>query len=165
MATQWPQQATWPSAIHEHASRLSTYLEASLTCIERTNNQPVPADLVNTIIHGTVTSILKVQHIPYLSAISDALRILQAEAKATANENAQTFSNIKNELTNSTEAARQFTIATHQNTNIGEEPRAAAKEAAETGKTVLEITREIQTKGMQNQANEPMTYVQPEARH
>ena len=103
MATQWPQQATWPSAIHEHATRLSTYLQDSLTCIERTNSQPVPADLVKTIIHGTVTFILKVQHTPDLGAIKDALRILQTEAKAAAAENAQTLSDIKNELICSTE--------------------------------------------------------------
>ncbi|KAF2257675.1 hypothetical protein CC78DRAFT_482372 [Lojkania enalia] len=60
MATQWPQQAMWPTPIHEHATRLSTYLQDSLTCIERTNSQPVLADLVKTIIYGIVMFILKV---------------------------------------------------------------------------------------------------------
>ncbi|KAF9733767.1 hypothetical protein PMIN01_08110 [Paraphaeosphaeria minitans] len=164
MATQWPQQATWPSPIHEHATRLSTYLQDSLSCIKRTNSQPVPADLVKTIIHGTVTFILKVQHTPDLSAISDALRILQTEAKTAATENAHTLSDIKNELKSSTEAVRQCTTATQQNTNTGEEARAAAKEASETSKAVLEITREIKTKGIQNQANGPMTYAAMAAR-
>ncbi|KAF2245047.1 hypothetical protein BU26DRAFT_490157 [Trematosphaeria pertusa] len=164
MAMQWPQQATWPTPIHEHATRLSTYLQDTLNCIEHTNSQPVPADLVKTIIHGTVTFILKVQHTPNLNAISDALRILQTEAKATADENAQTLSDIKNELKSSTEAVRQSIAATQQNTNTGEEARAAAKEASETSKAVLEMTREIKTRGLQNQANGPMTYAAMAAR-
>ena len=67
---------------------------------------------MKTIIYGIVTFILKVQHTPDLGAIKDALRILQTEAKAVAAENAQTLSDIKNKLTCSTEAVRQFTIAT-----------------------------------------------------
>lgn len=124
----------------------------------------MPADLVKTIIHGTVTFILKVQHTPNLSAISDALRILQTEVKVAVNKNAQTLNDIKNELKNSTKAVQQFTAATQQNTNTGEEARAAAKEASETSKAVLEVSREIKTKGLQNQANGSVTYTAIAAR-
>jgi hypothetical protein len=56
---------------------------------------------------------------------------------------------IKNELKSNIEAIQQSTAAAQQNTNIGEETRAAAKEATEAGKADLEITREIKTKGLQ----------------
>ena len=84
MATPWPQQPAWPTPFREHATRLSTYLQDALTCIDRTQSQPVPADLVKIIIHGTLTFILKVQHAPDLSTVCDALSILQIEAKASS---------------------------------------------------------------------------------
>jgi hypothetical protein len=74
------------------------------------------------------------------------------------------LSDIKKELKSSTEAVRQSTAATQQNINTGEETRAAAKEASETSKAVLEMTREIKTRGLQNQANGPMTYAAMAAR-
>ena len=84
MATPWPQQPAWPTPFREHATRLSTYLQEALACIDPTQSQPVPADLVKVIIHGTLTFILKVQHAPDLSTVCDALSILQTEAKASS---------------------------------------------------------------------------------
>ncbi|KAF2844323.1 hypothetical protein T440DRAFT_436623, partial [Plenodomus tracheiphilus IPT5] len=89
MATPWPQQPAWPPPFREHATRLSTYLQDALTCIDRTNSQPVPADLVKIIIHGTLTFILKVQHTPDLNTVCDALRILQTETKTTSETTTQ----------------------------------------------------------------------------
>ncbi|KAF2844551.1 hypothetical protein T440DRAFT_356336, partial [Plenodomus tracheiphilus IPT5] len=84
MATPWPQQPTWPTPFREHATRLSAYLQDALTCIDRTQRQPVPADHVMALIHGTLTFILKVQHTPDLNTICDALSILQTETKANS---------------------------------------------------------------------------------
>ncbi|KAF2464804.1 uncharacterized protein BDR25DRAFT_361342 [Lindgomyces ingoldianus] len=50
-----------------HATRLCTYLKDALNCIERTNNQPVPAELSKII-----------------NAVCDALRIRQTEVNVTA---------------------------------------------------------------------------------
>jgi hypothetical protein len=80
MATPWPQQPAWLTLFREHATRLSTHLQDALTCINRTQSQPVPADLIKVIIHGTLTFILKVQHAPNLSTVYDALSILQTKA-------------------------------------------------------------------------------------
>ncbi|KAF2844378.1 hypothetical protein T440DRAFT_350146, partial [Plenodomus tracheiphilus IPT5] len=99
MGTPWSQQPAWPTPFREHATRLSTYLQDALTCIDRTNSQPVPADLVKIIIHRTLTFILKVQHTPDLNTVCDALRILQTEAKRTSKTTVQ----VKNELKNTTE--------------------------------------------------------------
>ncbi|KAF2025594.1 hypothetical protein EK21DRAFT_18263, partial [Setomelanomma holmii] len=85
MATPWPRQETWPSPVCEHATRLSSFLHKVLHRIERTGSEsPIPADLVGDIICGSLTFVLKVQHTPDLTSISDALRIVQTEAKATA---------------------------------------------------------------------------------
>jgi hypothetical protein len=89
MATPWPQQPAWLTPFREHATRLSTYLQEALTCVDRTQSQPVPADLVKVIIHGTLTFILKVQHAPDLSTVCDSLSILQTEAKASSENAAQ----------------------------------------------------------------------------
>ncbi|KAF2849441.1 hypothetical protein T440DRAFT_351638, partial [Plenodomus tracheiphilus IPT5] len=96
MATPWPQQPAWPTPFREHATRLSTHLQDALTCIDRTNSQPVPADLVKIIVHGTLTFILKVQHTPDLNTVCDALRILQTEAKTTSETTVQTLNAVKN---------------------------------------------------------------------
>jgi hypothetical protein len=100
MATPWPQQPAWPTPFREHATRLSTYLQDALTCIDRTQSQPVPADLVKVIIHGTLTFILKVQHAPDLSTVCDSLNILQTEAKASSDNAAQMLEPAKHELKN-----------------------------------------------------------------
>ena len=83
MATPRPQQAACPTPFREHVIRLITDLQDAPTCIDRTNSQPAPVDLMKTIIHGTITFILEVQRIPNLNTVCDALRILQVEAKTT----------------------------------------------------------------------------------
>ncbi|KAK7177545.1 zinc knuckle [Paraphaeosphaeria sporulosa] len=143
-------------AISNLRARYTQHLPSRLTNLHRTHHsQPVPADLVKTIIHGTVTFI-KVQHTPDLSAISDALRILQTEAKAAANKNAQILSDIKNELKGSTEVVRQSTTATQQNTNTGEEARAAATKWARTKETQsARATPAIEHRETQREITEP----------
>jgi hypothetical protein len=124
MATQWPRASTWPIPIHEHDSRLSTYLQETLSCIERTENQPVPAALVKTIIHGTVTFILNMQHAPDLTTVCDAMRMAQTEAKTAAESNAQVLSEIRNGLKNTREATRQASaVAQHTNLQHGRRNR------------------------------------------
>lgn len=91
---------------------------------------------------------MKVQHAPDLSTISDTFTIMQTEAKPAINNRAQTLDDLKNELKSITETSRQSAAAMQQSINIGEEARAAAKEAAGVGKAVMEMTREIETKGL-----------------
>ncbi|KAF2187571.1 hypothetical protein K469DRAFT_770724 [Zopfia rhizophila CBS 207.26] len=47
---------------------------------------------------------------------------------------------------------------------MGEEARAAAREAATVGKTVMEMTREMKIKGLQSQTGIPATYAAVAAR-
>lgn len=156
--TPWPRRETWPSPIREHATCLSSFLHEVLHRIERTGPQSLPADLVGDIIRGSLTFVLKMQHTPDLTSISDALRIVQTEAKATAEHTAHTLEQIKTELKNNTEGIHQATTRIQQGSNTAEEARAAAKEATEVGRTTLEMTREIKNKKAQELANVPMSY-------
>jgi hypothetical protein len=164
MATPWPRRETWPSPIREHATCLSTFLHDVLHRIERTGSQSMPADLVGDIIRGLLTFVLKMQHTPDLTSISDALRIVQTEAKATAEHTAHALEGIKTELKNNTEGIQQATTNIQQNSNTGEEARAAAKEATEMGKATLEMAREIRNKRPQEQANGTLSYAAAAAR-
>jgi hypothetical protein len=145
MATPWPQQPAWPTQFREHATSLSTYLQDALTCIERTNSQPVPADLVKIIIHGTLTFILKVQHAPDLSTVCDALNILQTEAKVSSDNAARMLDDVKRELTtelkNTTDTVYAIAANVQLNTRAREEAKMAAKEAVEVGKANLQMAR------------------------
>lgn len=164
MATPWPKRGTWPSPIREHATCLSSFLHDVLHRIERTGSQSLPAELVGDIIRGSLTFVLKMQHTPDLTSISDALRIVQTEAKATAEHTAHTLEEIKTELKNNTEGIQRATTNIQQNSNTAEEARAAAKEATEVCRTTLEMTREIKNKRPQEQSNGPMSYAAAAAR-
>ena len=135
MATPWPQQPAWPTPFREHATRLSTYLQDALTCIDRTQSQPVPADLVKVIIHGTLTFILKVQHPPDLSTVCDALNILQTEAKASSDNTARMLDAVKHELKteimNTADTVHAIAANIQLNTRAGQDAKIAAKEAVE----------------------------------
>jgi predicted RNase H-like HicB family nuclease len=118
----------------------------------------MPTDIVSDIIRGSLTFVLKMQHTPDLSAISDALRVAQTEAKATAEHTAQALDVIKSELKNTVELVQQSAANIQQNGNTAEEARAAAKDATEVGKATLEVAREIRNKRPEEQANGPMSY-------
>ena len=63
----------------------------------------MPTDISGDIICGSLTFVLKMQHTPDLSAISDALCIAQTEAKATVEDTAQALDVIKSKLKNTVE--------------------------------------------------------------
>jgi hypothetical protein len=153
MATPWPQQPAWPTPFREHATRLSTYLQDALTCIDRTQSQPVLADLVKVIIHGTLTFILKVQHAPDLSTVCDSLNILQTEAKASSDNAAQMLEaakhELKNELKNTADTINAIAANVQLNMRAGEAVKTAAKEAVEVGKANLQMARQIKNAGPQ----------------
>jgi hypothetical protein len=124
----------------------------------------MPTDIVGDIIRGSLTFVLKMQHTPDLTSIGDALRIVQTEAKATAEHTAHALEGIKTELKNNTEGIQQATTNIQQNKNTTEEAKAAAKEATEVGRATLEMAREIKNKRPLEQANGPMSYAAAAAR-
>jgi hypothetical protein len=153
MATPWPQQPAWPTPFREHATRLSTYLQDALTCIDRTQNQPVPADLIRVIIYSTLTFILKVQHAPDLSTVCNSLNILQTKAKASSDNTARMLDAVKQELKtklkNTANTVNAIAAKVQLNIRAGEDAKTAAKEAVEVGKANLQMARQIKNAGPQ----------------
>jgi predicted RNase H-like HicB family nuclease len=165
MATPWPRRSTWPIPIDEHATNLSAFLREVLSLIERNGGQQsLPADIVGDIIRGALTFVLKTQHSPDLSSLSNALNVARTEARATAESTTQTLDQIKQELKSTVELVQQSATKIQQNGNTAEEARAAAKDATEVGKATLEIARELRNKRPQEQANRLMSYAAAAAR-
>jgi len=106
----------------------------------------MPADIVGDIIRGSLTFVLKTQHTPDLSTLSDALNIAQTEAKATAEHTAQALDVIKSELKNTVELVQQSAANIQRNGNTVEEARAAARDATEVSRATLEVASEIRNK-------------------
>ncbi|KAF2624123.1 hypothetical protein BU25DRAFT_413697 [Macroventuria anomochaeta] len=142
MATPWPRWSTWPIPIDEHATNLSAFLCEVLLLIERNGGQqPLPADIVGNIICSALTFVLKTQHSPNLSSLSNVLNVVQTEARATAESTVQTLDQIKQELKSTVQLVQQSAANIQQNGNTAEEARAAAKDATEVGKATLEVAR------------------------
>ncbi|KAF2252867.1 hypothetical protein BU26DRAFT_419698 [Trematosphaeria pertusa] len=96
MATPWPQRSIWPTEIRESTTYLSTFLHDILHPIKHTSMPPQgwpeefeSPDIISDIIHGVLTFVLKMHHIPNLSAICDALSIIKTKVKTTAENTAQ----------------------------------------------------------------------------
>ncbi|OAL42831.1 hypothetical protein IQ07DRAFT_525488 [Pyrenochaeta sp. DS3sAY3a] len=165
MATPWPHRETWPNPLREHAANLSTFAHEILHLIERSGSQSVPADVVGDIIRGSLTFVLKVQHTPDLSALTDAFRIAQTEAKINAENTAQALGEIKNEILNTKEAVQRSATNVQQNGDKIEEVGVAAREAKEVGRNVMEMTRDIKNRKLQEQAIGQMSYAAAAARN
>jgi hypothetical protein len=92
----------------QHATNLSAFLREVLSLIERNRGQQsLPADIVGDIIRGALTFVLKTQHSPDLSSLSNALDVARTEARATAENTAQTLDQIKQELKSTVELVQQ----------------------------------------------------------
>jgi hypothetical protein len=113
----------------------------------------VPADLVKVIIHGTLTFILKVQHVPAHSTVCDALSILQTKAKASSDNAARMLDAIKHKLKtetkNTADTIHAIAANVQLNTRAGEDAKTAAKEAVKVGKANLQMARQIKNAGPQ----------------
>ncbi|KAH6510379.1 hypothetical protein HBI81_258010 [Parastagonospora nodorum] len=136
MATPWPHRDTWPTPLREHATNLSAFAHEILHLIERSGSQSVPADVVGDIIRGSLTFVLKVQHTPDLSALSDALKIAQTEAKINAENTVQALGEIKNQILKTKEIAQRSATNIQQNGERIKEVGVAAREATEVGRNV-----------------------------
>ncbi|KAH6957494.1 hypothetical protein DER45DRAFT_569843 [Fusarium avenaceum] len=84
MATSLPQEVAWPAEFREHATQLGRYLKDTLLYIERAKDQPVPYDLARTMAIGALSLINKINNIPDVSTVHDALWMARSEAKTAA---------------------------------------------------------------------------------
>ncbi|KAI1358911.1 hypothetical protein F5Y08DRAFT_94231 [Xylaria arbuscula] len=98
MATSWPQQTAWPTEIREHATYLSKYLQDALRCVEQAQEQPIPANLVKSMILGMASLVAKTTNMPDVRSIKETLKIIQTEVKNEANITALTLYEIKDDM-------------------------------------------------------------------
>ncbi|KAK5105884.1 hypothetical protein LTR62_001943 [Meristemomyces frigidus] len=124
MATLWPQETVWPTEHREHATHLTKYLRDTPKCFDRSQNQPVPVDLVKLIVNGTIPLIAKFQRIPDSSSICGSLQVMQTEANAPGKETTQALRKIKEDVSNNT-------LKMQKNMESAEEVKALAREAVE----------------------------------
>jgi len=131
MATTWPQVAAWPNDPREHAAYLSDYLRKALVCIDSAGDQPVPKPLVKTMIAAMSVLISKFQNTPDLSAVVQAITIIQSDLKTTAETVQSTAIKVQ-----------QNTITQQHMATLSQETNQAVKEAAETRRTTTELLQE-----------------------
>jgi hypothetical protein len=165
MAIPWPHKAVWPSPLREHATNLSAFVHEVLHLMERNGSQSVPAEVVGDIIRGSLTFVLKVQHTPDLSTLSDAFAIAQTEAKINAEKTAQALGEIKNEIMNTKEIAQRSAVNVQQNGDKIDEVGVAVREATEVGRNTMEMTRDIKNRRLQEQATGQTSYAAAAARN
>jgi hypothetical protein len=142
MATTWPPVSAWPIEPREHAAKLSKHLSEALCSMDQSRDQTVPATLVKAIIIGITSLVSKIQKMPDLRSTQDTLNIVQAEARAAAEDTRKALQEIKEEL--------KEAKATHQLTGQDtQECKVAARESTEMGRTVMAALREIKGTGAQ----------------
>jgi hypothetical protein len=110
-----------------------------MNCIDRSQGQAVPANLVRTMITGIPTMINKTLGAPDLTTIQDTLKIMQTEAKDRIEETAKAMPTVRVEL-------RYNAADIKQSITVGEETRAAVEEAAEKGSKVVGVVKELKDK-------------------
>jgi hypothetical protein len=86
-----------------------------------------------------------------MSSVFDKIKTIHTEVTRNADGTGKELATMREELKSLTENVQKGVKA-------GQEATAAAKEAAEVGKTVAGMTRDIKNKGIQHQAVTPMSY-------
>ncbi|KIV98647.1 uncharacterized protein PV09_09562 [Verruconis gallopava] len=151
MTIPWPQEMTWPTPIQEHATQLTGYLRNVLLHLDRVKDQPITSGEMRTVIMATIDLVGKVTRTPDMTAVHDKIAMIRADLSQNANGQTQEIQNIKEEVKNLTANVQKGTAASEAAT-------VAANEAAEVGKTVAGMARDIKNNGTRHQTGAPMSY-------
>jgi hypothetical protein len=136
MATTWPPVSAWPIEPHKHAAKFSKHLSETICGMDQSRDQTVPAALVRAMIIGITSLVSKIQKMPDLRSTQDTLDLVQAEARAAAEDTRKVLQEIKNELKEA-KAVHQLTEKDTQKCKV------AARESTEVGKTVMAALKDI----------------------
>ncbi|KAF4772699.1 hypothetical protein HER10_EVM0002042 [Colletotrichum scovillei] len=157
MATPWPQEQTWPTHHREHATQLSRHLQTALKSIDTANEHPLNPQVVRATLIATISLLAKMQNLPELGHLHQAIESLRAETK-TANEN----------TTRDTRSIRiamqQNTVELKENTNTTRAANAAAKEAWKASELAVKVVKDIKALEPMNQGNTVQSYASVAAR-
>ncbi|KAH0601131.1 hypothetical protein MHUMG1_00002 [Metarhizium humberi] len=164
MATPWPEDQTWPTDHREHAAKLSTCLQKALSSIESPNRLPIKPRNVRHAIIGALNLIVKVQSLPDLTHIHEAIRNTQHETKTAAQNTSKAIGDIRDELKTANRMTSQTITTIQDNANVALATGAAAKEAVEIGKATYKMVKDMKPSAAPSQSNIAQTYVSIVAR-
>lgn len=164
MATPWPDDQTWPTDYREHAAKLSTYLQKAMSSIESPTGPPIEPQKVKHAFFGALTLIIKVQGLPNLAHIHEAVRNAQHETKTAAQNTIKAISDIRDELQNANKISQQTITTIQDNANAALAAGATAKEAVEIGKATYKMVKDMKPGATPSQSNMAQTYASIVAR-
>ncbi|KAK2038153.1 hypothetical protein LZ31DRAFT_559816 [Colletotrichum somersetense] len=158
MATPWPKDQAWPTPHREHATELSIYyLQGALEFIDTANGNPIQPQGVRAAFIGALALIVKLQNIPDISHVHQAIENLRVETK-TANENTtRTTAGIRI-------AIQQNTAEIKENTNTDKATNTAVKKALKASELTVKIVRDIKALGLMNEGGIAQSYASVAAR-
>ncbi|KAJ6439009.1 reverse transcriptase [Purpureocillium lavendulum] len=113
---------------------------------------------------GALTLIIKVQGLPNLAHIHEAVRNAQHETKTAAQNTIKAISDIRDELQNANKISQQTITTIQDNANVALATGATAKEAVEIGKATYKMVKEMKPGGTPSQSNMAQTYASIVAR-
>ncbi|GKT51829.1 nucleic-acid-binding protein from mobile element jockey [Colletotrichum spaethianum] len=157
MATPWPKDQPWPTPYREHAAELSTYLQTALKSIDTANGQPIQPQGVRAAFIGALALIVKIQNIPDIGHVHQAIENLRMETKAANENTTRTTSSIRI-------AIQQNTAEIKENTNTNKDTNTAAKEALKASELTVKMVRDIKALGPMNQGSAAQSYASVAAR-
>ncbi|KAK4071299.1 hypothetical protein Purlil1_13478 [Purpureocillium lilacinum] len=164
MATPWHEDQTWPTDYREHAAKLSTYLQKALSSIENTTGPPIEPRKVKHSFFGALNLIVKVQSLPDLALIHEAIRNAQHETKTAAQNTSKAISDIRDELKTANKISQQTITKIQDNANVALATGATAKEAVEIGKATYKMVKDMKPGATPSQSNMAQTYASIVAR-
>ncbi|KIV98864.1 uncharacterized protein PV09_09390 [Verruconis gallopava] len=106
---------------------------------------------MRTVVMAAISLVGKVMRTPNMTAVHQKMSTIYTEMTANANSTVKEIYNIKEELKN-------LVVKVQKGITVGETATVAATEAAEVGKTVAAMARDIKNKGTQHQTGGPMSY-------
>ncbi|GKT61138.1 zinc finger CCHC-type protein [Colletotrichum tofieldiae] len=157
MATPWPPEQLWPTHHREHATELSRHLQTAVKCIDTANGNPLNPQAVRATLIAALSLIIKLQNIPELGHLHQAIESLRAETK-TANENTT------RETRTIKIALQQNTAELKENTNTARAANEAAKEAWKASELAAKVVKDIKALGPMNQGSTAQSYASVAAR-
>ncbi|KDN71154.1 hypothetical protein CSUB01_12466 [Colletotrichum sublineola] len=157
MATPWPLEQIWPTHHREHATELSRHLQTAVKSIDTANGNPLNPQAVRTTLIAALSLIVKLQNLPELGHLHQAIESLRAETK-TANENTT------RETRTIKIALQQHTVELKENTNTTRAASEAAKEAWKASELAAKVAKDIKALGPMNQGSTAQSYASVAAR-
>ncbi|KAM0273513.1 hypothetical protein ACHAQH_008309 [Verticillium albo-atrum] len=158
MATPWPDEHSWPTPFREHAAKLSRYLQTALQSIDNANGQPIEPQSVRVAFMGALTLLAKLQNIPDLDNIRDAIANLHTETKTASEKAVRATTTLREELSNANRSIQQNATDIKDNTAAARAANTVAKEALEANKMTLKMVRDAKALGPMNPGSIAHTY-------